>query len=715
MPLNDQIASLVANTGQLIESIGVSKDKLDNAANIAETTLSEHEASENPHGQYVEKVEGLSPVLFGDDAVLRTTSGDPLVIDEMSLKNSQSYVDGFSNSEDKITNEKEASHFLRQAAIGGGTLNEIQRVVQLGSRRAWLLEQIHTPESARPFPAWTGANENVPAAGYIGTIARRLAPPRNPTAGTFPQFAFNSPRFTYRILLTSFLGNASTSPTARNDFLAPDETFRLKATWVLSKFIPCSVPGGGWDSYDKSMQIAGWYAMLARYAFKNYADLLEEVTYSPAMARMLTYYANQKQTGDRHPDENYAREIMQLFTLGLWELNLDGTRKLDSEGKPIYTYNQEDIRQMARVFTGLSRFDQPDTFYTNPGNASSASGSTTMTAEANSFYDGISGTYQTKAPGVMPRLRHFIPFYETGSKIALDGRINIPADTNPVTNIRMAIDGLVNHPSCAPFVCKNLIKHMVTSNPSPGYVARVASVFRNDGTGQVGNLAAVWEAILCDKEASHTVYTNPTHGRVMDGFEIYAKNVRTLSREATHASALDSSTDTASNASVWIDQVYQPGPVTGFINEQDAIFSDFGAWPVQSPSIFGFNSPDFTITPASTWNLAIPEVGSTGPSTMMRLLSNTLDRINHREPTDTTGDLNNLCKDYSLFFPVSGTAREVINRVNILFCGGALPEQRMERMTTILSQMPITTETERNNRISVAIQMAAYSTEYWVM
>jgi hypothetical protein len=181
-------------------------------------------------------------------------------------------------------------------------------------------------------------------------------------------------------LLTAFLNNANEDPLAAPMHAAvnsvpgnngdsgmggplgqdPLETLRLKCTWVLSKFIPCSVPGGAWDSGDKATSITMWYSLLHRAAFGTYADLLEDVTYSPSMSNMLTYIANRRESNGFQPDENYAREIMQLFTIGLYELNIDGTYKLDANGDRIQTYSNEDVYQLARVFTGLCRMDYAD-------------------------------------------------------------------------------------------------------------------------------------------------------------------------------------------------------------------------------------------------------------------------------------------------------------------------------------------------------------------
>lgn len=619
-----------------------------------------------------------------------------------------------SGSTDRITTLREAAHFLRQATLGGGTWTEIQRVHALGSRSAWLAEQIHTPEAAREYPAWTGADESVEAAGWFGSVMLKLATPRDrTTAGQYPNFTFPGTPVTTRSVLAAFLLNASESPNRH--FYAPSESVRIKATWVLSKLIPCSLPGGAWSGPDKAMPIMSWYGMLHRYAFRTYAELLEAVTYHPAMGRMLTYIGNERETGSTHPDENYAREIMQLFTLGLYELNIDGTEKFDGAGQRIQTYDNTDIRQMARVFTGLCRFDMPDSAYVldTAGTRFSMTQSTIEAFEAYSFFDGKTDAYQTKAPGVGARLRHYIPFYETGAKLALNGRLDIPAGTAPMDNIKMAIKALVEHPNCAPFVSKNLIKQTVTSNPSPAYVARVARVFENDGTGVRGNLAAVWEAILCDPDAANTVFTDKRHGRVRDGFEVFATITRPFHRESAIQSVTDDIALTATASAVWLDGVHQAGVTRGLIWKDPMTWAFI--WPYNAPSIFGYYSPDYSVAPASEWGLLTPEVQDYAPSKLMWAGSEIANLISQGEPRDAEGNAVLRVLDYSSMLPVTGTAAELVERINLLYCGGTLAPKKQEDLVTLIGGVSTGSTTGQQDRIAVALNFAGFSTEFWVM
>jgi uncharacterized protein (DUF1800 family) len=211
--------------------------------------------------------------------------------------------------------------------------------------------------------------------------------------------------------------------------------------------------------------VAHYADLLEEHAFGTFRNLLETVTYSRAMGRYLTYNNNRKANPaqGRVPDENYAREIMQLFTIGLWELNADGSQKL-AAGMPIPTYDLDDVRGLARVFTGLSANNTPP----SPG--------------------------RNRLPMAIVEANH-----ELGAKAFL-GAV-IPADTATAASISAALDTLANHPNTGPFIAKQLIQRLVTSNPTPGYVARAAAVFADDGRGQRGNLSAVVRAILVDDEA----------------------------------------------------------------------------------------------------------------------------------------------------------------------------------------------------------------------
>ncbi|MCH2222462.1 MAG: DUF1800 family protein, partial [Dechloromonas sp.] len=223
---------------------------------------------------------------------------------------------------------------------------------------------------------------------------------------------------------------------------------------------------------------ASFLDTLSQHAFGNFRDLLEAVTLHPAMGTYLSHLGNDKEntaTG-RMPDENYAREVMQLFTIGLWELNEDGTRR-QQNGQDIPTYGQPEVMGMAKVFTGWS-WAGPDT---NEGR----------------WLGWVNGV-QTQ-PWDQP-MQPYPQHHSTSEKRILRGVV-IPAGTGPRESLEIALDTLFNHPNVGPFIGRQLIQRLVTSNPSPAYIARVARAFNNNGAGVRGDMKAVIRAVLLDPEA----------------------------------------------------------------------------------------------------------------------------------------------------------------------------------------------------------------------
>lgn len=637
---------------------------------------------------------------------------------------------------DRIRNRRDAAHFLRQVTMAP-TKEEIDEAVRVGSRRAFLAKYIYRPEAKRAFPAWDDSvNPPKPLGGWWWAVASRLLVP---FGNSSPNFQFPGTQFFNRIVPTAFLADsparnaivqAAATANSGTAFLTTsgDEAVRLKATWALAKFLPVSVPGGAVDNNDKAAAIVGWFSTLHRYAFRNYADLLEEITYSMPMSAMLTFAANAKEENGVRPDENYAREIMQLFTIGLYELNLDGTPKLDKNGKTIPTYTQEDILEMAKVFTGLCRIDRPTAEYSEDTPARRLAMATItglrgdyqrcfyldMADNANQYHSGE--TYNSQAPGVPPRLRHYLPFYEYGAKVALGGRINVPAGTDPQTNIRMVIEALLDHPSCAPFVAMNLIRQTVTSNPSPEYVARVASVFRNNGRGVRGDLAAVWMAIWTDPEACETIHTSDRHGRVRDGFELYASIARSFHRHSQMVTG-------SGNNALYLDGVEIPGPLIGPIYESFRQ-SEVGDWPFQAPSVFGHYPQDYVAGDLSAWGVVTPELGSKSDRIMLLGPNFAVGTMSHgREPRDPPANsaITPRCSDYAAIFGANYTtagadaALGIIETCNELLCGGNLAQDKIDYILSIVGSLPVATDTNRQDRVAATIELVTRCPEFLVM
>ncbi|MDJ0919150.1 MAG: DUF1800 domain-containing protein, partial [Woeseiaceae bacterium] len=309
-----------------------------------------------------------------------------------------------------------------------------------------------------------------------------------------------------------------------------DDQLRQRVAFALSEIMVVSQLGA---LEQAPYALASYYDMLAQNAFGNYRDLIEDVTLHPAMGVYLSMLGNQKPNPDLNirPDENYARELMQLFSIGLVELNIDGTPVLDNEGQPIPTYDQAVIEGFAHVYTGWTWAGFREFEFARP----------------------------TEGNQVIP-MQLYPDFHDTGSKLLLNDVV-LPAGQSGEQDLSDALDNVFNHPNVGPFMAIRLIQRLTTSNPSPGYVRRVAEVFNDNGAGVRGDLRAVVKAILMDPEA------RPDMPMEIDG-----KIKEPLLRLTQLWRAYDA--ESANGG-------YRFPAVSFF----------FGQGPMQSPSVFNFFSP----------------------------------------------------------------------------------------------------------------------------
>ena len=264
--------------------------------------------------------------------------------------------------------------------------------------------------------------------------------------------------------------------------LTGQDQLRQRVAWGLSQIMVASAV-----KINNPNAFVLWQNMFQNDAFGNFSTLLTDVTLSPVMGRYLDMVNNDKPdpTTGQTPNENYAGEVMQLFSIGLEQLNQDGTQQLDGSGNTVPTYTQDTIEGFAHTFTGW--------------------------------------TYPTK-PGATPRFRNpeyyggpMIPFdshHDTSAKLLLNG-VTLPAGGSTQADLTAALQNIFNHPNVGPFISKQLIERLVTSNPSPEYVGRVAAVFADNGSGVRGDLKAVVSAILLDTEARRG--DDPAQAQPSDG------------------------------------------------------------------------------------------------------------------------------------------------------------------------------------------------------
>ncbi|MEO7200648.1 MAG: DUF1800 family protein [Dokdonella sp.] len=340
----------------------------------------------------------------------------------------------FENPSDLPSSDAEAARFLTQATYGP-SLAEIARLRSIGYSE-WVRQEFLKPATAAR-PHMETINSNLLAAGQNGVgHGQRLD----------------------RWFHTAAKGN---------------DQLRQRVAFALSQILVISDQNGSLGG--ESIQVSEYWDILARNAFGNYRELLDQTTWSPSMGKYLSHFRNRKASADglRQPDENYAREVMQLFTIGLIERNLDFSPML-SAGQPIPTYDQPVVTQYAKVFTGFN--------YNN---------ATTISNGTNTYLrmTCIAGEHDATAK-------------------TLVGGSTLPAGQSCADDVADGLDLLFGHPNIAPFISRQLIQRFTSSSPSPAYIQRVAQKFNNNGNGQRGDLSAVIRQILLDPEARNAPMVN---------------------------------------------------------------------------------------------------------------------------------------------------------------------------------------------------------------
>lgn len=382
----------------------------------------------------------------------------------------------------------------------------------------------------------------------------------------------------------------------------PDQ-LRQRVAFALSEILVVSNTTG--DLGNRPGALPAYYDVLVRDAFGNFRQLLEDITLNPAMGRYLDMLRNDKAnaSGTRLPNENYAREIMQLFSIGLYNLNLDGSLTLSSLGFPIPTYNQEAILGTAAVFTGwtYSQTNNPPIF--NP-------------------------PADWRNPMVNVASHH-----SPDSKTILNG-VLIPAGQTSGEDLRMTLDTIFNHPNVGPFICRQLIQRLVTSNPSPSYLYRVTSVFNNNGQGVRGDLMAVVRAILMDYDARGSAKTGQGVGHLREP----VIRVTNLLR-AFHASSPDGKFSVRNANTNLGQEAMHSSTVFNFFEPDYAAPGGIAEAGLKSPE-FQITTETTIVTTANYLRSAIQ--GSFGPSSARITLDLTTEQTLATDPAQLVDHLNAL-------------------------------------------------------------------------
>lgn len=553
---------------------------------------------------------------------------------------SSAVVNVHSETTASLPNPKAASRFLVQASFGPNQ---------------------DDPNDADPYPENV---EDVMAMGFEAWIDDQFSRPVG-LLQPFAEYALTIPQFYTDVKQAAWWNRVMGVPSLIPGGPAQEpDPLRQRMAFALSQILVVS------DRPEtlavQPVGLANYYDLLVTNAFGNYRDLLYGVTMHPAMGFYLSHVMNRKATNNIFPDENYAREVMQLFSIGLWELTQDGTRRLDTNGLPIPTYDNSHITEFARVFTGLSY------------------GPATNTSFANA------------QPNFLVPMKPWDAYHDCDAKSLLGG-FTLPArtpsqpDTGAATllDIDAVIQHLFLHTNVAPFIGRQLIQRFVTSNPSTGYVARVAAAFNDNGLGVRGDLRAVLKAILLDAEARDPAFAaDAAFGKMREPF-LRVVNLA----HAFNASA--------------------PAGFYALTDFYAALYEE----PLRSPSVFNFYLPGY-LPPGELANAGLvgPEfqilnAGSaiSGPNYFLIAVRDSLHRQGMGTPAwrvklDLTPELTLVNDPHAL-----------VRRVENALAGGTLSPREFQIVREAVERVPVGGWEWENERVWMAIYLIVTSPEFCVL
>ena len=512
--------------------------------------------------------------------------------------------------------------------------------------------------------------------GYAGWLDAQFNAPIGMTAFTW----LNSRGYDIIDNATRYYDNTYPGDyMAWHQLMTSSDAVRTRVALGLSEFFVVSLTGLNFSW--RSHAAAAWWDTLAANAFGNYRKLLEDVTLNPAMGIYLNTKGNLKENVaiGRAPDENYGREVMQLFTLGLYQLNLDGSEKRAPDGSKLDTYTQSDITNIARVFTGWD-FDQTQ----NVNTVEPVQGRT------------IPNTAFTRLPMRLNPANH-----STLASTFLGA--TVPAGTDGVAALKIALDTLFNHPNVGPFFGKQMIQRLVTSNPSPAYVARVASAFNNNGAGVRGDLKAVFSAVLLDDEARGPA------GLAQTGFgKLREPIVRLLQWGRTFGIA-------SARGSWKIGDLSNPA-------------TQLGQSPLRSPSVFNFFRPGYVppSTALSAAKIPAPEFQLVNESSVggyLNYLQNVIRNGIFVNAPDLPNAASNAANGYDITaaytteMALAGDAQGLVKRLGLMLCAGQLSDANQTLIVNALNATPVTatsSDSVRRNRVAAAVLLVMASADYLI-
>jgi uncharacterized protein (DUF1800 family) len=504
---------------------------------------------------------------------------------------------------------------LMQATYGAKP-GEVEAMQQLPSLRSWLDQQMAMAPSSH--------------LAKFDQLVAQLEPDQQPQPG---------------LVVESLVEQAVTAP----------DQLRQRVVFALSELFVISARDADVRNFPEGM--ASYLDILGQHAFGNFRELLEAITLAPSMGVYLDMAGSSKSIPElgRNPNENYAREILQLFTIGLYELWPDGTLELDAQNQPIPTYDQEVVKAMARAFTGwtfggqnqnnLGRFFRPQRNYRIP-------------------------------------MEPWAYYHDTAAKVLLDGA-TLPAGQGARDDLEQSLDVIFHHPNVGPFICRSLIQRLVTSNPTPAYVYRCAQVFADNGIGQRGDLATVVRAILLDYEArAATIAARQDAGHLREPVVRFLGLLRAVDGEP--------------RAGRW--------RILNALGGQNGL--SVGQVPLSAPTVFNFFEPGYAL-PGE-----VAQAGLVSPEFQITTETTIITAANFTQQLLGAGGRNGPLRfDLTPFeSPQVTTDAQLLDRVDLLLFGGAMSDGTRAILLTALAD-PGFPHTSADARVMTLLWLASITPE----
>ena len=537
------------------------------------------------------------------------------------------------------TTSADVWRLLNQATFGA-TQAEAARVNSLGVS-GWIDDQLTKPISGYPDTKYYKIQLNTSA------DCTNAMPGGGNYPGDSPQAQCARDQLTLAGIQRDFFTNA----------LQGADQLRQRVAWALSQIL---VTSGNERDLSYAHVMSRYQNHMFQEAFGNYETLLQKVTYNPAMGNYLDSVNNDRPVGTRVPNENYAREILQLFTIGLDELNANGTKILDASGVAVPTYDQADVAEFSRVFTGYT--------YSSAANpAGPASG------KQGRYYGAPMVPFPTTA----------MTGHDPNAKTLLNSQV-LPAGQTGKQDIDAAIRNAFLHANTGPFISRQLIQRLVTGNPSPGYVGRVAAKFENNGSGVRGDLATVVKTILMDPEARGGVKTAADFGQLKEPVLMVTNMIRALS-----------------------------GVSDG--NRLEGAVSILGQRPYYSPTVFNYFPPDATI----------PGTMVLGPEFAIHTTQTAVNRTNlvytlvygGYAPDTNIPAASGTRLFLAQFESLADTPAAMVSQINKVLAGGQFPVAQEATIVTAVNAITLSatpTAQQRTDRARMAVYLMASSYDYQV-